>query len=72
MKLPIRNKTSESILLFIEVTCEEYEIPAGGEALVTLEDGQPHSIDLHDRQITVWNEGYERALVDISAPQPER
>ncbi|WP_010123173.1 hypothetical protein [Sphingomonas sp. KC8] len=52
--------------IFIEPICEQYEIPAGGEAVVTLEDGCPHSIDIHpDNWVSIWNEGSEFAVVEI-------
>ena len=58
MKLPIRNCTSNPITLFIEPQCDQHEIPSGGEAIVTLEDGRPHSIDLHSEQwVSLWDEG---------------
>jgi hypothetical protein len=47
MKLPIRNYRPEPLTLFIEPWCDQYQIPPGGEAIVTLEDGRPHSIDFH-------------------------
>lgn len=58
MKLPIRNYMSAPLTLFIEPWCDQYEIPAGGEAIVTLEDGRPHSIDVHSEQwVALWDEG---------------
>ena len=58
MKLPIRNHSASPITLFIEPRCEEHEIPPGGEAIVTLEAGRPHSIDLHPNQwVSLWDEG---------------
>ena len=56
--------------LFIEVLCDTYTIPAEGEAIVTLQDGHPHSIDLYDDQVTIWNEGFERAVVEINEYTP--
>lgn len=58
MRLPIRNYRAEPITLCVEPLCDEYEIPAGGTAIVILQDGRPHSIDIHpDRWITLWDEG---------------
>jgi hypothetical protein len=58
MRLPIRNYTASPITLFIEPQCDQHEIPPGGEAIVTLEDGRPHSIDLYPEQwISLWDEG---------------
>lgn len=58
MKLPIRNYTTERLTLFIEPQCDEHEIPSGGEAIVLLQDGRPHSIDVHPGGfIALWDEG---------------
>ncbi len=68
MRLPIRNYTSEPLTLCVEPLCEEYEIPAGGEAIVILQDGRPHSIDVHpDRWVTLWDEGTPEAEVKVYA-----
>ncbi len=66
MRIPIRNKGDRPITLFIEVQCDQYEIPAGGEALVRLEDRRPHSIDLYDGWVTVWDEGFNASVEVIS------
>lgn len=66
MRVPIRNYLSTPLTIFIEPVCDQYEVPVGGEAIVTLEDGYPHSIDLHpDQWISIWNEGPEWAQVEI-------
>jgi hypothetical protein len=66
MQLPIRNKLAEPLTLFIEPICAEYEIPPGGMAIVTLEDGHPHSLDYHpDRWLSLWNEGFSLATVEV-------
>jgi len=66
MKLPIRNYLLKSLTVFIEPYCEEYEVPIGGQATITLQDGKPHSIDIHpDQFISVWDEGSEQASVEI-------
>ena len=58
MDLPIRNYGEVPLVLFIEPYCEEYEIPPGGEAIVTLEDGKPHSLDFHPgNRVSLWDEG---------------
>jgi len=68
MRLPIRNKTSENLTLCIEPLFVEYQIPAGGKAEVTLDDGEAHSIDYFgDGWVTVWNEGISPAVVEIFA-----
>lgn len=66
MNLPIRNHTSTPLTLFIEPFCDEYQIPPEGEAIVILEDGQPHSLDLHpDNFVSLWDEGQTAAVVEI-------
>ena len=66
MRLPIRNYLSAPMTVFIEPICDQYEVPAGGEAVITLEDGHPHSIDLHpDNWVSVWNEGPQLAVVEL-------
>lgn len=66
MRLPIRNYLSTPLTIFIEPVCDQYEVPAGGEAVVILEDGRPHSIDIHpENWVSVWNEGPEWATVEI-------
>ena len=69
MRLPIRNYTDKPLGLFVEPICTEYEIPPGGEAIVTLEDGNPHSIDVYDDAVTVWNEGPEPVSVVVRSTQ---
>jgi hypothetical protein len=59
MKLPIRNRGEQPLIVFIEPYCDEYKVPVGGEAIVCLEDGHPHSIDAWDGQISIWVEGGE-------------
>lgn len=66
MRLPIRNYLTTPLTIFIEPVCEQYEVPAGGEAAVILEDGHPQSIDIHpENWVSIWNEGPECATVDI-------
>src|SRR3546814_1356828 len=53
----IRNYLSSSLTIFIEPICDQFEVPAGGEAVVTLEDGRPRSIDVHpDNWISIRSE----------------
>lgn len=67
MRLPIRNYLSTPLTIFIEPVCDRHEVPVGGEAVVILEDGHPHSIDVHpDNWVSVWNEGPEWATVEVS------
>ncbi len=66
MRLPIRNYLATPLTIFIEPVCDQYEVPAGGEAVVILEDGHPHSIDVHsDNWVSIWNEGPAWATVEI-------
>lgn len=66
MQLPIRNYLSKPLTVFIEILCGWYEVPVGGEAVVILEDGHPHSMDIHsDNRVSIWNEGSKTAIVEI-------
>jgi hypothetical protein len=66
MRLPIRNYLATPLTIFIEPVCDQYEVPVGGEAIVTLEDGYAHSIDVHpDQWVSIWNEGPEWAKVEV-------
>jgi hypothetical protein len=66
MRLPIRNYLSTPLTIFIEPVCDQHEVPAGGEAVVFLEDGHSHSIDIHpENWVSIWNEGPEGATVEI-------
>jgi len=69
--MPIRNYLPNSLTLFIEPICEQHEIPSGGEAIITLEDGQPHSLDYHPEDwISLWDEGRNlRAVVEVYPDQ---
>ena len=51
----------------------QHEIPPGGEAIVTLEDGHPHSIDLHPEQwVSLLDEG-TNPLAEVSVyPDQDR
>jgi len=58
MQLPIRNNLAEPLTLFVEPLYFKYEIPRGGVAVVTLEEGRPHSLDYHgERWLSLWGEG---------------
>lgn len=71
MKLPIRNYFPTPLTIFIEPYCDEFEIVPGGKAKITLEDGPPHSIDIHpDNWISIWNEGRELAKVELYDRDP--
>jgi hypothetical protein len=66
MRLPIRNYLETSLTIFIEPICDQYEVPPGGEAVVTLDDGHPHSIDVHpDNWVSIWNEGDSWPIAEI-------
>ena len=67
MRLPIRNKLDRVLTIFIELECGQYEVPVGGEAIIRLEDGYPHSIDIDDAWVTIWNEGGLAAVEVIVA-----
>ena len=66
MRIPIRNYLSAPLTIFIEPDCQQHDVPVGGEAVVTLAAGHSHSIDIHpDNWVSIWNEGLERAIVEI-------
>lgn|GEM_PF-5014727 len=71
MRLPIRNYLPVPLTLLLEPLCDQYEIPPGGEAIVTLEDGRPHSLDFHpDNWVSLWDEGKNpMATVEVYADQ---
>jgi len=48
VRLPIRNKGAKPLTIFIEPICDQFEVPVGGEAVVILQDGHPHSFDMFD------------------------
>lgn len=66
MKLPIRNRSGLPLTLFIEPYCDQHEIPPDGEAIVTLTDGYPHSMDFHpENWVSLWDEGETQAIVEV-------
>lgn len=66
MRLPIRNYLETPLTIFVEPLCDQYEVPPKGEALVILQDGYPHSIDIHpDNWVSIWNEGPKLATVEL-------
>jgi len=67
MKLPIRNLGTKPLRIFMEVYCDEYEVPPGGEAIITLDEGL-ESIDVYEDQVTVWDKGW-KAQIEIVTPQ---
>ncbi len=67
MRLPIRNKGTRPLTIFIELQCDEFEVPVGGEAIIRLEDGLPHSIDFEDGWVTIWDEGTSASVEVIQS-----
>lgn len=73
MKLPIRNYLPVPLTLFIEPWCDQYEIPSGGEAIVTLEDGRPHSIDFHPNNwVSLCDEGIDPLVTATVEVYPDQ
>jgi len=70
MRLPIRNKSDRPLTVFIEPFCDQFEVPAGGEAIVRLEK-PPHSIDLDVAWVTIWDEG-DGATVEVISAEDKR
>lgn len=67
MRVPIRNKGNGPLTVFVELECDQFEIPVGGEAIVRLEDGRPHSIDVEDGWVTIWDEGGNASVEVITS-----
>jgi hypothetical protein len=57
MRIPIRNKGGSPLTVFVELQCDQFEVPVGGEAIVRLADGCAHSIDVDRDWVTIWDEG---------------
>ncbi|MCJ2185168.1 hypothetical protein MTR62_21125 [Novosphingobium sp. 1949] len=53
--------------VFVELQCEQFEVPVGGEAIVRLADGHPHSIDVDRDWVTIWDEGGDASVEVISS-----
>lgn len=66
MRIPIRNKGDRLLTIFVELQCDEFEVPVGGEAIIRLADGHPHSIDIDDAWVTIWDEGGDASVEIIS------
>jgi hypothetical protein len=52
--------------VFVELQCDQFEVPVEGEAIVRLADGRPHSIDIGDAWVTVWDEEGDASIEVIS------
>ncbi len=66
MRIPIRNKGEKPLTVFVELQCDQFEVPIGGEAIVRLADGRPHSIDVDSDWVTIWDEGGDASVEVIS------
>jgi|APCry1669189034_1035192.scaffolds.fasta_scaffold125785_2 hypothetical protein len=66
MRIPIRNKGESPLTVFVELQCDQFEVPVGGEAIVRLADGRPHSIDVDRDWVTIWDEGGDASVEVIS------
>ena len=67
MRVPIRNRGDGPLTVFVEVQCDQFEVPVGGEAIVRLQDGRPHSIDVEDGWVTIWDEGCNASVEVITS-----
>ncbi|WP_129586233.1 hypothetical protein [Sphingomonas montana] len=67
MRIPIRNKGDRPLTVFIELQCDQFEVPVGGEAIVRLADGRPHSVDVDDAWVTIWDEEGDASVEVISS-----
>jgi hypothetical protein len=66
MRIPIRNKGKRPLTVFLELQCDQFEVPVGGEAIVRLSDGRPHSIDVDHDWVTIWDEEGDASVEVIS------
>ncbi len=66
MRIPIRNKSESPLTVFVELQCDQFEVPVGGEAIVRLADGRPHSIDVDRDWVTIWDEEGDASVEVIS------
>ena len=66
MRIPIRNKSESPLTVFVELQCDQFEVPVGGEAIVRLADGRPHSIDVDRNWVTIWDEEGDASVEVIS------
>ena len=66
MRIPIRNKGDRPLTVFVELQCDQFEVPVGGEAIVRLADGRPHSFDVDSDWVTIWDEGGDASVEVIS------
>jgi hypothetical protein len=66
MRIPIRNKGDAPLTVFVEPRCDQFEVPVGGEAIVRLADGRPHSIDVDHDWVTIWDERGDASVEIIS------
>lgn len=66
MRIPIRNKSDRALTVFVELQCDQFEVPVGGEAIVRLADGRPHSIDVDRDWVTIWDEEGDASVEVIS------
>lgn len=66
MRIPIRNRGTRALQIFVELQCDQFEVPVDGEAIVRLADGRAHSIDVDDEGITIWDEGGDASVEVIS------
>jgi hypothetical protein len=50
----------------MEPLCDQHEVPVGGEAIIRLEDGPPHSIEIDEAWVTIWDEAASATVEVIS------
>jgi len=65
MKLLINNSTDKPITLFIEPWCEERKFPPGAEAIVYFGDMDLHAIDIHENQLSIYDEGTKDFSIEV-------
>jgi hypothetical protein len=67
VKLPIVNRTDKPLTIFMEIYCNEYEVPPGGEAILDL-DEWPEAIEVHEGQVSIWDKGFNSPVEINAAP----
>lgn len=65
-RIPVRNKGERPLTAFVELQCDQFEVPVGGEAIVRLADGRRHSTDVDRDWVTIWDEGGDASVEVIS------
>lgn len=64
MRLPISNCLSGPLTIFVEPYCDQYDVPAGGVAWITLSEGD--GIEIYSEcWVTIWDNGPGEVTVEV-------